>query len=77
MGCAVLIEGGGDDVKGYLKIGMYQSVLPVPLPPDDNCDLGFPGISMKFHFVDSGECEEDGMSIWVAKSVETRWAATL
>jgi hypothetical protein len=59
-------------LRAYLKIGMYQSVVPCPVPPDPSCDLHFAGRSLKFSFLDSGAVEDDGIPIWIAESVDVK-----
>lgn len=56
-------------MKAYLKIGMYQSVVPVPVPPDDSCVLRFGSTALEFFFRDSGAKEDDGTPIWIAENV--------
>lgn len=58
--------------KAYLKIGVYQSVVPCPVPPDENCDLvnWIPGKRLRFKFKDSSAVEDDGVPIWIAESLE-------
>lgn len=65
-------------MKAYLKIGIYQSV--VPCTPDDPAavTLSFPIAGAKyfdplaelrFHFKESDARERDGTPIWVADCV--------
>lgn len=58
--------------KAYLKIGMYQSVVPCSVPPDYSCDLvnWIEGKRLRFQFIDSGQIEEDGIPIWIATGLE-------
>ena len=58
--------------KAYLKIGMYQSVVPVEVPPDPSCDLRnwVEGKRLRFLFRDSGAVEDDGVPIWIADGLD-------
>lgn len=59
------------DKKVYQKIGMFQSVAPVPEKDAKYCCLSFGKKRLWFHFKDSGAVENDGLPIWVAESVRT------
>ena len=58
--------------KAYLKIGMYQSVVPVEVQPDPSCDLRnwVEGKRLRFLFRDSGAVEDDGVPIWIADGLD-------
>lgn len=58
--------------EAYLKIGIYQSVVPVSVPPDEHCDLvnWIDGKRLRFKFRDSGAVEDDGIPIWIADGLE-------
>ncbi len=58
--------------EAYLKIGIYQSVTPIAVPPGPSCDLTdwIPGKRFHFLFRDSGAVEEDGVPIWTAYGLE-------